>query len=1055
MSDDPIRLPGHDKPATPPEGQPRTDDVAAGRWVHADALTTATEGPGTRLGPYKLLQQLGEGGMGTVWVAEQHQPVQRRVALKVIKPGLDSARVLARFEQERQALSLMDHPHIARILDAGSTAAGRPFFVMELVKGAAITHFCDRERLTLRQRLELFISVCQAVQHAHTKGILHRDLKPSNVLVALYDGQAVAKIIDFGLAKALHQPLTEHTLYTEVGQVVGTLEYVAPEQAERNNLDIDTRADVYSLGVLLYELLTGSPPFSAQQLRGAPLPEALRILREVEPARPSTRLSSTAQLPAIAAQRQLEPVKLTKLVCGELDWIVMKCLEKERSRRYETANGLALDVKRYLADEPVLAGPPSARYRLRKFLRKYRAPVAAVGLIALLLVAGIIGTTVGFVHAEKQRSLAEQEKARAEAAQRQAMAALAATTDDVVERLIGSKAALGASEREFLERALGRWREFAAEQGEGELARSIRAEGAFRVAKLREKLGQRDQAAAGYREAITLLEKLAAEFPAVAGYRHDLAASHNNLAALLKDLGKGSEAEEAFRRALDLREKLAGEFPAVAGYRNDLAVSHSNLGVLRAELGQRPEAEAAYRRAVDLQEKLAAEFPAEPQYRQDLATSHNNLGNLLGDLGQRPEAEAAMRRALDLQQKLAAEFPAMPQYRQDLARTHNNLAALLANLGQPPEAEAACRRALDLQQKLAAEYPAVPEYRRQLATSHNNLGLLLAELGQRPEAEAAFRRAVDLHEKLAAEFPAVPEHRTELASSHNNLAVLLAQLGKRPEAEAVLRRAVDLQEKLAAKYPAVPECRRDLALSHNNLGALLANLGKWSAAEVAHRRALDLREKLAAESPAVPGYRTDLGSSQLNFGELLRKSQQPQQALEWFGKAITTLAGVLRQVPGDVSTQRFLRNAHGGRAQTLDALQRHAAAAADWDKAVELSPPQERTSLRLSGAASRVRAGQVGPALREVEELAKNADADTLYNAACVYALASAAAPGHKDKYARRAVELLRQAVAKGYRNIEHLKQDEDLSSLRGRDDFRKLVAEIEKPSRPPPKANP
>jgi tetratricopeptide (TPR) repeat protein len=894
-----------------------------------------------------------------VWVAEQHQPVSRRVALKVIKPGLDSARVLGRFEQERQALSLMDHPHIARILDAGTTAAGRPFFVMELVKGVPITHFCDRERLTLRQRLELFISVCQAVQHAHTKGILHRDLKPSNVLVALYDGRAVPKVIDFGLAKALHQHLTAHTLYTEVGQVVGTLEYMAPEQAGRNNLDIDTRADVYALGALLYELLAGSPPFPAQQLRGAALPEALRILREVEPPKPSSRLSSTAHLPPLAAQRQLEPVKLTRQVRGELDWMVMKCLEKERSRRYETANGLAMDVQRYLADEPVLAGPPSARYRLRKFLRKHRGPVAAVGLIALLLVASIIGTTVGFVGAERQRSLAEQEKARAEATQRQAMAALQETTDDVVERLIGSKAVLGPSERAFLERALERWKDFAAERGEGELARSIRAEGVFRVAKLRAKLGQRDQAAEGFREAITLWEMLAAASPAV------------------------------------------------------------------------------------------------PEYRQRVAKSHNNLGMLLEDLGQRVEAEAAYRRARDLKEQLAADFPAVPEYRQELARSHNNLAHLLAGLGQRVEAGVACRRTVDLQEQLAAEFPAVPQYRQELAASLNNLGVLLAKLGQVPQAEAAYRRAVGLQQKLAAEFPAMPGYREELARSHNNLGALLAGLGRRVEAEAAYRWALEVKEQLATEFPAVPEYRQGLAASHNNLGALLEGLGRGPQAEAAYRRALDLGEQLAAAFPAVPEYRTDLGGSQGNFGQLLRRNKQPQLALEWFDKAIATLQGVLRQVPGDVTTHGFLRNAHWGRAETLDALGRHAEAAADWDKVVELSPEQQRASFRLLGALSRVRAGQVGRALRAVEELAKDADADTLYNAACVCALASAAVREQKDKHSRRAVELLRQAVAKGYKDVDHLKQDDDLSSLRGRDDFRKLLGEMDKPSPPLPKTSP
>src|SRR5262245_14120734 len=322
-------------------------------------------------------------------MANQQVPVRRMVAVKVIKAVIDSAPVVARFEAERQALALMDHPHIAKVFDAGTTATGRPYFVMELVKGTPITRYCDEHRLTPRQRLELFVPVCQALQHAHQKGIIHRDVKPSNVLVAPYDGRPVPKVIDFGVAKAAGQRLTERTLFTEVGAVVGTLEYMSPEQAELNNQDIDTRSDVYSLGVLLYELLTGTTPLTRKRLKQAAFDEMLRLIREEEPPRPSTRLSeSQDSLPSISAQRQTEPAKLTKLVRGELDWIVMRALEKDRSRRYETANGLARDLLRYLADEPVEACPPSATYRFRKFARKYKKALATVTAFAALLVAG-------------------------------------------------------------------------------------------------------------------------------------------------------------------------------------------------------------------------------------------------------------------------------------------------------------------------------------------------------------------------------------------------------------------------------------------------------------------------------------------------------------------------------------------------------------------------------------------------------------------------------------------------------------------------------------------
>jgi eukaryotic-like serine/threonine-protein kinase len=351
-----------------------------------------SERPGTTIGPYKLLELIGEGGMGAVWLAEQAQPIRRRVALKLIKPGMDSRQVLARFEAERQALALMDHPHIARIHEGGTTADGRPFFVMELVKGIPITDYCDRCSLTTRERLDLFLSVCQAVQHAHQKGVIHRDLKPSNVLVAIQDGRPTVKVIDFGVAKAVNQRLSEHTLQTGFHQMIGTPLYMSPEQAEMSPLDVDTRADTYALGVLLYELLTGTTPFEKERLSKAGYDEIRRIIREEEPPRPSARLSTLQdKLTAVAAQRRTEPRHLLRTVKGELDWIVMKALEKDRSRRYETASAFAADMQRYLKDEPVEACPPSTWYRFGKFARRHKRgflTAAVVALAAVLTAAG-------------------------------------------------------------------------------------------------------------------------------------------------------------------------------------------------------------------------------------------------------------------------------------------------------------------------------------------------------------------------------------------------------------------------------------------------------------------------------------------------------------------------------------------------------------------------------------------------------------------------------------------------------------------------------------------
>ena len=394
------------------------------------------EGPGSVLGPYNLVRTLGSGGMGVVYLAEQLQPVRRSVALKIIKQGMDTEQVIGRFEAERQALALMNHPNIAKVFDAGATDDGRPYFVMELVEGVPITKYCDQHRLTVRERLELFVPVCQAIQHAHQKGVIHRDIKPSNVLVADFDGEAVPKVIDFGIAKATGQQLTEATMFTQLGVVIGTLEYMSPEQAQPMSMDIDTRSDIYSLGALLYQLLTGVTPLKASQLNESAYLEMLRKIREDEPLSPSSRLAqSTETLRQTSEERGTDAGRLPKLLRGELDWIVMRALEKDRARRYETANGFARDIQRYLAGEPVEAGPPSATYRLKKFASKNRALLATSAAFAALLIAGAAVSTWQAVRARRAEKVATTERDRANTE-----AATAKAVTDFLEKSLLSQA---------------------------------------------------------------------------------------------------------------------------------------------------------------------------------------------------------------------------------------------------------------------------------------------------------------------------------------------------------------------------------------------------------------------------------------------------------------------------------------------------------------------------------------------------------------------------------------------------------------------------------------
>jgi serine/threonine protein kinase/tetratricopeptide (TPR) repeat protein len=850
-----------------------------GGAAEAPAATTdepCGEGPVTVIGPYKLLEPVGEGGFGVVFLAEQTEPVRRKVALKVLKAGMATRQVMARFEAERQALAIMDHPNIAKVFDGGATASGRPYFVMELVKGVPITEFCDQNYLTPRQRLELFLPVCRAVQHAHQKGIIHRDLKPSNVLVSRHDTTPVVKVIDFGVAKALGQELTDKTLFTGAAQMIGTPLYMSPEQAGMSDLDVDTRSDIYSLGVLLYELLTGTTPFTRERFKEATYDEIRRIIREEEPPRPSTRLSTLGQAATtVSANRSTELRKLSALVRGDLDWIVMKALEKDRNRRYETANGFAQDLQRYLADEPVLACPPSMGYRFRKFAQRNRATVLTAAAILFVLVAGIAGTTFGLIRADHRRAEAEQarsdeatqrqiadaERKRAEEAEWQTLADYRASTDEAIEHLIGSKPDPGPREKEYLERTLKRWQAFAARQGDDERSQAIRAEGHNRVAMLWARLGRREEARTEYETARDLYKELAAAFPAVPLYQQNLANNHNNLGFMLAGLGQGDAARTEYETARDLRKKLVAAFPDVTKYQQELARTHNHLGTLLAGLGQGDAARTELGAARDLQQKLVAAFPDVREYQQELARVHNNLGTLLADQRQPDAARKEFETARGLQQKLAAAFPDVPKYQQELAQTRDNLGFLLAGLGQGDAARTELEAARDLFKKLAAAFPAVPEYQLGLANAHNNLGTLLADQGQLDAARNELETACDLRKKLAAAFPAVPEYLVALGMSYCNFGILARDAGQSVDSLHWYDLAI------RTLTPVYENARRDFtarqALRDSHLGRAMAydQLGRDAEAVKDWDKAIELSPK-----SEQPFHRASRAASRLQAG---------------------------------------------------------------------------------------------------------------------------------------------------------------------------------------------
>ncbi|MBX7103550.1 MAG: tetratricopeptide repeat protein [Gemmataceae bacterium] len=845
----------------------------------------ATEAGTVIDGRYTLIERIGEGGMGEVWIARQSEPVKRKVALKLIKAGMDTRAVLKRFDVERLALALMDHPNIARVFDGGMTGDRRPYFVMELVNGLPLTKFCDEAKLTPRQRLELFVPICQAVQHAHQKGIVHRDLKPSNILVTVVDGKPTPKVIDFGVAKAVGGHMIDESLVTGFGSVVGTFEYMAPEQAGYSGDDIDTRADIYSLGVLLYELLTGLRPIDTVRLRKAAMTEMVRIIQEEEPSKPSTRLSSDASLPSMAALRQTEPRRLMAILRGELDWVVMKCLEKQRDRRYETANGLARDIQRYLADEPVEARPPSATYRFRKFIRRHKGQAFATGLVLAALLGGITGTSWGLYRARQAN--AELVRANARVDQRYALAVDAIKTfhTGVSEDFLLKQEAFKDLRDRLLRGASDFYGRLSAMLGtESDVAsRRALAQSNFELAELTVKVGRIEDALATHRGVLAARQALAAEPEADATIRADVGRSLTALASVLELAGKTDEALATFRQSETLLASLDAGDPTV---RAALGNCRLRLGWLLTKLGKSTDALAVLKLA-QADQNVAATVPGPPnQARRDEADALVRMGLLHFQTGKVSEAEAEYRAALVIQQKLVEENPTSIAYRNSLAFTRNSLGLLLSRTGRPAEAEAEYRAAMAIYEKLTRENPAVTEFRSRLGQSHHNLGSFYSAAGKYEASEAAHRAALAVRRVLVDENPSVTDYRSDLASTHNNFANLLMLLNRSAEAATQHDAALSLRRALAGAEPGNPGWRRGVALSLSNLGSMDTNAGRFEAAITRYRESAEIHERLVREHPQVTDYKGGLAFALTGLGRALQRAGRPAEAVEPLRQAI-------------------------------------------------------------------------------------------------------------------------------------------------------------------------
>jgi serine/threonine protein kinase len=763
-----------------------------------------TEGPGTKIGRYKLLQQIGEGGFGAVYMAEQEKPIRRKVALKIIKLGMDTKQVIARFEAERQALAMMEHPNIAKVLDAGATDTGRPYFVMELVKGVPITEYCDSNNFSTDERLRLFIDVCKAVQHAHQKGIIHRDIKPSNVMITLRDGVPVPKVIDFGIAKATQHRLTEKTLFTEYRQFIGTPEYMSPEQAEMSELDVDTRSDIYSLGVLLYELLTGTTPFDAKELRSAAFDEIVRIIRETEPPKPSTRLSTLGDtLGEVARNRHVGPGQLCKIVRGELDWVVMKTLEKDRRRRYETATELVRDIERFLSDEPVMAGPPGAVYRIKKFVRRNRTAVTGVLLIAAALVVGLVLAMIGFVQASRQRDLAEAHRQRASVNFEMAREAVEEMTR-VAEKELVDVSGSEQVRRELLQKAQVFYAGFVEENRDDPAAIEEIAIAYDHMGTIHTELGNISQAREAFEEAIELLEKLTVKFPDEPEYRAELAECWGRHAYTFHFTHGQQENIDSCSKRVAILEELVADFPMAAEYRKLLALAHSHFGsVLNVaggwtlkDVNFREEVEIQHRKAVAILEELYADFPEIPKDLRALATCHLWLGAAFLRTGQLEEAEQHLRKALELQEQLLAENPESASERGLFAHIKSYVGDLLVRQGKAEEAEKEYREVIAINKKLIEEFPGHFDPRRRLGHTLRALHGVLRGRGLEQEAEDTLREAVFHWEKLTADHPEMSEFPSFLAGTLVRLGNMLHETGRLEEAEQNYRNAIVTCEEL-------------------------------------------------------------------------------------------------------------------------------------------------------------------------------------------------------------------------------------------------------------------
>ncbi len=976
---------------------------------------------GSIVGGYRIIAEIGRGGIGRVYQAS-HPRLGQDVALKMLKTSVRSGQVLARFQAESQALLRMDHPGIARVLDGGATEDGQPFFVMELVRGTAITKYCYQQRLNISQRLDLFLQVCSAVQHAHQKAIIHRDIKPSNVMVTEYDGRPVVKVIDFGIAKVLDQTDGEST---QDGMIVGTPEYMSPEQAGLRTGDIDTRSDVFALGVLLYELLTESSPFRQADEKSVAVLEQLRRVREDELIPPFVRLRQNPERVAVAGRFQTTPERLARQLRFELTWVVTRSVEKDPERRYESVGAFAEDVRRFINNEAVVAARPSRWYRIRKLVSRHRVPVILTTLLFSAMLAGSLGTYSGMVQASRERdekadaltqvveerdrtaeALRSEEAARqkAETANSQAVTALQTLTEESVSRFLSSRNAITEEDRQFLEQIIRQLEQFTASSDNSMASRVVMADGLNQVGSLQRRLGNSGDAAASY------------------------------------------------QRSIDVWKQVCSEPGAKPEYHRGMADSYSNLGIALAELQRFEESEAAHLEAIKRHSELAEAWPENVSYKRNVANCRNSYGVMLKDVKRNLETIEQYRLALEIYDELSKKFPDDMDLLDSMSGPRNNMGIELALVGRYDESQVAHEAVIELREKLVRHAPDDPDRRHELAAAYSNLGMLQALQKQYEKALPNYERCEEQCLRLTAEFPAVPVYRRTLQGCLSAMGRIYSLQNRHLEAEQTYHQYVVLTKQLQREDPASRETEIEVAQGYGKQAVALSRLKEYARAAEAGQNSAEIYRSLIEKGQGDAEVRFSLANILTLLSSMLKSSGDNEAALSRCTEAIGLLTANAETGSSSDQTNKLQIALLKEQAILLGQLKRYQEAVAAWDHVLTKEEPATvQTQLRRLVCLCHEKPAE---AIAEAASLTADAqlpkDAGSLFYSARIHATASVrlSEKSDQEQAAGTAMKVLQSLQEAGFfklsENMEVLKTHADLNPLRERPDFQSLLSNTE-----------